>query len=193
MTTSEIYFSCDVEADGPIPGEYSMLSFGAAAFSKKGELIATFTENLFPLPGAKQHPDTMAWWQQAKQRAAWDACHQDQKDPEAVMKSFAFWVTGISEPRMAKPVFVGYPVSFDWLFLYWYLMKFAGRSPFEPSYSGLDLESYAMRALGLPYTEIKSDKFPQEWKPQKNERPHVALSDAIEQGELFINMLRSGR
>jgi hypothetical protein len=135
----------------------------------------------------------MAWWGQAGQKAAWEACHQDQKDPEAVMKRFCSWVTSMSEARLAKPVFVGYPVSFDWMFLCWYAIKFAGRSPFEPSYSGLDLESYAMRALGLPYTEIKSSKFPTEWKPKKNDRPHFALSDAIEQGELFINMLHSGR
>ena len=31
--TPEIYLSVDVEADGPIPGPYSMLSFGIAAFS----------------------------------------------------------------------------------------------------------------------------------------------------------------
>ena len=29
----EIYVSIDVEADGPIPGDHSMLSLGAAAFS----------------------------------------------------------------------------------------------------------------------------------------------------------------
>ena len=29
MTQPEIYFSVDIEASGPIPGEYSMLSLGA--------------------------------------------------------------------------------------------------------------------------------------------------------------------
>ena len=28
----EIYISTDVEADGPIPGPHSMLSFGSAAY-----------------------------------------------------------------------------------------------------------------------------------------------------------------
>jgi hypothetical protein len=27
---TDIYFSADIEADGPIPGPYSMLSFGLA-------------------------------------------------------------------------------------------------------------------------------------------------------------------
>ncbi len=38
----EIYISTDVKADGPIPGQNSMLSFGCAAYLKNKELISTF-------------------------------------------------------------------------------------------------------------------------------------------------------
>ncbi len=48
--TPEVYLSIDVEADGPIPGPYSMLSFGIAAFSIDKVLLSTFTRNLEPLP-----------------------------------------------------------------------------------------------------------------------------------------------
>ena len=41
--TPEIYLSVDVEADGPIPGPYSMLSFGIAAFSIDKVLLGTFS------------------------------------------------------------------------------------------------------------------------------------------------------
>ncbi len=191
--THELYFSVDIEADGPIPGEYSMLSFGAAAFTEEGEMIATFTENLLPLPGAKQHPETMAWWQLPKQRAAWAACHKDQKDPESVMKNFVFWVEGIAGPRQLKPVFVAYPIAFDWMFMCWYMIKFAGRCPFSPSYSGADVESYAMGALKLRYTEVDKSKFPPGWLPEENDSKHVALEDAVDQGILFMNMIRHGR
>lgn len=66
----EIYVSTDVEADGPIPGPYSMLSFGSAAFTGGGELLSTFTANLELLEGAAGHPETMAWRQ--RQQEAWD-------------------------------------------------------------------------------------------------------------------------
>lgn len=36
---AEIYISTDIEADGPIPGEYSMLSIGSVAFNKKGKIF----------------------------------------------------------------------------------------------------------------------------------------------------------
>ena len=35
--SKHIYVSIDVEADGTIPGQNSMLQFGAAAFSLEGE------------------------------------------------------------------------------------------------------------------------------------------------------------
>jgi hypothetical protein len=35
MSSKEIYVSTDVEADGPIPGPNSMLSFGSAAYTRK--------------------------------------------------------------------------------------------------------------------------------------------------------------
>ncbi len=55
----ELYFSVDIESDGPIPIRNSMLSFGAAAFTEDGELVGKFTRNLELLPGATQDPKTM--------------------------------------------------------------------------------------------------------------------------------------
>ena len=56
---NEIYVSVDIEADGPIPGDYSLLALGSAAYDDCGKLVSTFTANLAPLDGAKQDPDTM--------------------------------------------------------------------------------------------------------------------------------------
>lgn len=55
----ESYISIDVEADGPIPGDYSMLSFGAVHYDYDGLEKAFFYANLDLLPNAKQHPNTM--------------------------------------------------------------------------------------------------------------------------------------
>lgn len=83
-TKSEIYVSTDVEADRPIPGINSMLSFGSAAFTKNKELISTFSSNLETLPDAKEDPKTMKWWK--TQPEAWLACRENPRDPEIVMK-----------------------------------------------------------------------------------------------------------
>ena len=41
LSGEECYVSIDIEADGPIPGTYSMLSLGAAAFDSEGNLHDT--------------------------------------------------------------------------------------------------------------------------------------------------------
>ena len=71
----EVYVSTDIEADGPIPGPHSMLSFGSVAFADDGAELGTFSRNLITLPGASGAPDTMAWW--ATQKEAWSACRAD--------------------------------------------------------------------------------------------------------------------
>ena len=176
----EIYVSTDVEADGPIPGPHSMLSFGSAAFSADSILVSTFSANLETLPEAEGHPATMEWWH--KNPVAWQACRQDPRPPSEVMQQYLSWLKALP----GRPVFVGYPAAYDFLFVYWYLIRFAGESPF--SHSALDIKTYAMALLGLPYRDSVKRNMPREWFP-KARHTHVALDDAIEQGQLFCAML----
>jgi hypothetical protein len=179
-TMAEIYVSTDVETDGPIPGPHSMLSFGSAAFIADRRLVSTFEANLHTLPGATGHPETMAWWR--TQPAAWAAHRENLRDPAEAMNEYVKWVGSLP----GKAVFVGYPATFDFLFVYWYLMRFVGLSPF--SFSALDIKSYAMAVLGTPFRRTAKANMPGEWF---SDRPHThkALDDAIGQGELFLNML----
>jgi hypothetical protein len=176
----EIYVSTDVETDGPIPGPHSMLSFASAAYQPDKTLRGTFTANLETLPGARGDPGTLNWWQSHPE--AYQATRTDLEDPEAALRRYAAWVNSLP----GKPVFVAYPAGFDFLFVYWYLMRFTGSSPF--SFSALDVKTYAMAVLKLGYRECTKRNMPKRWfdpLPHK----HVALDDALEQGALFCNML----
>ena len=181
---SEIYVSTDVEADGPIPGPHSMLSFGSAAFTPEGVLHSTFSANLALLDGAQGHPETMAWWQ--KNQAAWEATRSDLQPPSGAMVKYVGWLKSLP----GQPVFVAYPAAYDFLFVYWYLMKFAGESPF--SHSALDIKTFAMALLRRPFRESTKRNMPKRWFPA-SPHTHVALDDAIEQGHLFCNMLAEHR
>ena len=181
---SEIYVSTDVEVDGPIPGPHSMLSFASAAYRADKTLVATFAANLATLPGASMHPDTAAWWQ--KHPAAWEAARRDPRDPAEALPAYAVWLDALP----GKPVFVGYPAAFDFLFVYWYLIRFAGRSPF--GFSALDVKTMAMTLLQRDFRATAKKTMPARWfDPLPHE--HVALADAIEQGALFCNMLAESR
>jgi hypothetical protein len=178
--SDEIYVSTDVETDGPIPGVYSMLSFASAAYLPNKTLLETFSANLETLPGATTNPETMAWW--AKHPEAWKGCRENQQTPEAALKNYLAWLKALP----GKPVFVAYPAAFDFMFVYWYLLRFAGESPF--SYSALDIKTYAMALMKKPYRKSVKKHMPKHWfDPLPH--THNALEDAIEQGALFCNML----
>ena len=181
---SEIYVSTDVEVDGPIPGPHSMLSFASAAYAAGKTLVGTFSANLELLPDASGHPDTMAWW--AERPAAWQASRRNPRRPADAMTEYVAWL----EALPGTPVFVGYPAAFDFLFVYWYLMKFVGRSPF--SFSALDIKTMAMVLMKTGYRDVAKKTMPKRWFGTSR-HTHVSLDDAIEQGELFCTMLEESR
>lgn len=181
---SEIYISTDVETDGPIPGPHSMLSIGSAAYTSDKVLMSTFSANLETLAGAQAHPKTAEWW--ATQPDAWTACRKDLESPVAAMTRYVTWIKSLD----GKPVFVAYPAGFDFLFVYWYLIKFTGESPF--SHSALDIKSFAMAVLQTDFRQSTKRNMPERWFDDLPHN-HVALDDAIEQGALFCNMLKDSR
>ena len=177
----EIYVSTDIEADGPIPGPYSMLSFASAAYSADKTLISTFSANLETLSGASTHPKTMDWWKNNQE--AWSICRENCITPEKAMSDYSNWLNTLP----GRPVFVGYPATYDFMFIYWYLIKFTGKSPF--SHSAIDIKTMAMIALKKDYFAIRKSVLPKAWF-DKLPHTHVALDDAIEQGALFCNILK---
>lgn len=176
----EIYVSTDVETDGPIPGVYSMLSIGSAAYTAEKEYLGGFTVNLETLPGAAQHPETMKWWE--GQREAWAACRRDLLAPEDAMRKYLAWLKALP----GEPVFVAYPAAFDFMYVCWYLNRFAGENPF--GWHALDIKTFAMALTGLDFLDTVKRNMPRRWF---DDLPytHKALDDAVSQGALFCNML----
>lgn len=200
--TSTTYLSGDVEADGPIPGPFSMLSFGVVAFDESGKEIGAFARNLELLPGALQHPATMAWW--AKNQAAYDRTREGTVPPLSAMIGLDLWMRHLP----GKKTFVGYPASYDFLFLYWYLIAFevlretaltpspsiqaAGyESPF--GFQALDIKTLAMIPLGCDFRAVGKRKMPREWFEGQPQHTHDPLDDARGQGMLFFKVLEAAR
>jgi hypothetical protein len=181
----ETYVSVDIEADGPIPGPHSMLSLGAVAFDSGGTELDAFSVNLETLDGATGHDDTMAWWQ--TQPAAWAACRVEPESPTTALPRFSTWLKRLP----GRPVCVGYPVAFDFMFVHWYLHRFAGGSPF--SHSALDMKTLAWSLLGGHYRDATKRHMPRAWFPDDVKHSHVAVQDAREQGQLFFGMWRALR
>lgn len=183
----ETYVSIDIETTGPAPGLFSMISLGAAAFTGDGEQLDTFSVNLAELQSAGRSPLTMDWWQ--SQPEAWKLATKDQVHPGHAISLFFNWLGGIEGRKVA----VGWPIAFDFAFVNWYLHRFAGSNPL--GFAGIDLRSYAAGLLRSPSyykldeAEIKRIAGPRDTALVK----HSALDDAIEQGRLWVALLREAR
>jgi hypothetical protein len=188
--TPEIYLSIDIEADGPIPGPHSMLSFGIAAFTIDKVLLGTFTRNLELLPGAAQHSRVMQWWNSTNAlRAAYQRTREDVQPVRESMLACDAWVTSLK--AHGKPCAVGAPAAYDYgAWLYWYLAYAVGDVP-ELGFSALDLKSFAMGRLpDTRYRSLGKGTYPPEWFDANTPHTHVALDDAIEQGTIIVNAIR---
>ena len=184
LSSDECYVSIDIEADGPVPGLHSMLSLGAAAFTSDGRLLDTFSVNLEPLPEASEDPRTMRWW--ASQGAAWEACHIDPRPPAEAMSEFHAWLVRHFE-AVGLPVMVAFPAAYDTMWVQWYLHRFVGQSAFRRR--AIDIKTLAMVAMGAGYRATARSMMPRHWRP-RTPHTHVAVDDAIEQGELFLAIVR---
>jgi hypothetical protein len=190
MTDEEIFVSLDVETNGPVPGLYSMLSLGAAAFRADGEMIGTFYRTICPIVDGDGHPDTMAWWR--TQPAAWAEVNARQRPAIDVSRDFGLWLEGTrSHGRLTA---AASPAAFDFPFVNYYMHCFIGANPL--GYSCLDIRSYVNGIARRPGHRGKPEAL---WARIKAEtdteglRAHVALDDAIEQGRTLMTAMRIAR
>ncbi len=184
----DLYISADVETDGSIPGLYSLLSFGLSAIGRyDGEHFERWDprEHTFY---REMSPITEQFQAQALKINGLDREHLRREgcDPVAAMREAAEWITTISSG--CRPVLVAYPVAFDWAFLYWYFERFApDGSPFGHS-SCLDIRTQYHAIAGTVFDLSSKTAMPQFLQP-RSPHTHNALDDAVEQGELFANLL----
>jgi len=94
----DVYFSADVETDGPIPGPFSMLSFAlvyagrfdGVRFQRPGNLDETFYKELKPISD-QYEPDALRVNGLDRNRLC-----REGASPEAVMTAATQWVNGVA-------------------------------------------------------------------------------------------------
>lgn len=172
----ERYFSVDVEANGPIPGTYSMTAIGCVVVDKPDQI---FYAELKPitdkaLPAAEEVSGLTLDYLEANGTA-----------PAEVMQAFHDWVVQTSG-ETHRPVFVAFNATFDWLFVHWYFMTFVGQNPF--GVSGLDMKAYYMGMADVLWSDTTSEQVFGHLQ-MKDRITHNALDDARVQAALFEKIL----
>lgn len=154
----------DIESDGPIPGDYSMICFGAVIVQEG--LDKTFYGQLKPISD-KFIPEALAVSGFSReQTATFD-------DPKTVMERFAAWLKAHVKDR---PVFISDNNGFDWMFICWYFHHFTGSNPF----------GFSSYNLGSLYKGLVKDTFQNFKHLRKTRHTHHPVDDATGNAEALL-------
>lgn len=156
----------DVEADGPIPGDYSMVCFGAIVVEPA--LQNTFYGTLKPI-SERWIPESLAVSGFSRE----DTLAFD--DPKQVMHAFTAWVTAQSDGR---PMFISDNNGFDWQFVNWYFHHFTGTNPFGHNSTN----------LGSLYKGLVKDAFKNFKHLRDTTHTHHPVDDARGNAEALLKM-----
>ena len=166
------YIIVDVEADGPIPSDYSMVCFGAVLLDDA--LDKTFYGRTRPISD-RFVPEALAVSGFSREE------HLGFPDPRETLEYFLAW---IETHAQGHAVFVSDNVAFDWQFINFYFHHFLGKNPF--GFSG--------RRIGDLYAGLMKDasKATQWKKYRKTRHTHHPVDDARGNAEALLKFRELG-
>lgn len=160
----------DVEADGPCPGLYSMVSFGAVCV---GDVTKTFYGEL--------RPDSDIWVPEALAVSGFSREKTLSFPPAAeTMARFEAWLK--EQFGDDRPVFVSDNVAFDWQWVNYYFHKHRGANPF--GFSG--------RRIADLFAGFEKDMGTRWKQHRKTEHTHHPVDDAMGNVEALHHLASLG-
>lgn len=185
-----LYVGVDMESidnEGPMEKE-PIINMGFSAAFSDGVEVASLSVNL--IPGTPGDPGTLTWFKE-KNWEAYQASIKDPVPPELGMKTIQSWFNAL--PKAKEVILVFYPTIYDGSWLYHYWFKYLGNPAARgPPWKAIDIRSYAMGVLGIPYSETSIFKDTMKpYLPPKDAvgLKHTGLDDARYQLKLFLNLL----
>ncbi len=163
------YIMVDVEADGPCPGLYSMVSLGAVVVEP--ELTQTFYVQFKPI--------TDLWIPEALK-----VCRHTREQcltfPPAYqgIDAFAAWLQKLN----SKLYFISDNNGFDWQFVNYYFWRYLNYNPFGHSSTN----------LGSLYKGLTKSMFENFKHLRRTKHTHHPVDDAKGNAEAFLEMLKMG-
>jgi hypothetical protein len=183
----DVYFSADVETDGPIPGPYSILSFALVyaglfdgeQFVRPDHEPVVFYRELKPI-SENFEPEALRVNGLDREKL-----QREGFSPEDAMTEAAHWIR--KRAGAGRPVLVAYPLSFDWSWLYWYFVRFSATgSPFDYSRC-FDIKTAVAVKGRIPISNAGRSRLIPSLQSYRV-HTHNAVEDAIEQAEIFANV-----
>ena len=165
-----MWISIDVESDGPIPGDNSMISFGAVLIKADGNLDTTFYGTMKSISD-KWVPEALAISGFTREET------MAFRDPREVMTEFGHWLSNYCGER---PMFISDNNGYDFMFMHWYFIHFTGMDPFGHSSTN----------LGSLYKGLVKDTFKNFKHLRKTRHSHHPVDDCKGNAEAFLTMVK---
>jgi hypothetical protein len=162
------YVMVDIEADGPIPGDYSMIALGAIVVEPA--LDRVFSARLRPISD-RFVPDALSVSKVTREETL------AYEDPAPVMERFAAWVR-----QLKRPTFIADNNGFDWMFVCWYFHHFTGGNPF----------GFSSQNLGSLYKGLVKDAFATFKHLRRTPHTHDPVDDARGNAEALLQLKEMG-
>lgn len=156
----------DVESDGPVQGQNSMVCFGAVVVEPT--LTKTFYGKIKPISDL-YNPEALAISGFSREE------HLTFDEPVKVMKDFADWLNQVSVDR---PVLISDNNGYDFSWINWYFHVYYGSNPF----------GWTSRRIGDLYCGMTGDAY-SKWKHlRKTAHTHNPVDDAMGNAEVILFM-----
>lgn len=168
--------SVDIEAAGPSPSNYAMLSIGGCLVDEP----STEAPDHFY---AELQPDRDNATDSAMSVGGFtlEGLRASGTDPKTAMQQFADWIDSVT-PDGSRAVMVGFNAPFDWMFVADYFDRYLGRNPF--GHSALDIKAYYMGVTGESWSKTAMVHVAEHYGVTVD-LTHNALDDARDQASLF--------
>jgi len=164
-------FVVDIEAVGPIPGDYSMIDVGAVLL-KRG-LLETFRMTIAPINDnyTKEACDSIGIkFMHIKQI--------NKISPWHVMDAFKSWIERNTD-KGTYPMFFSDNNGFDWMFTHWYFMHYLHEDPF----------GHTSRNIADIFKGLNKDVTANFKKLRDTKHTHNPVDDAMGNAEALIKMI----
>ncbi len=177
---TETYISIDVEAAGPYPERYSLLSVGACLVSDPEQ---GFYVEIKPVKTEVQESVLQA------SDLSVEKLSREGVEPVRAMREFADWIHQVA-PNGRRPLMVAFNAPHDWAFINHYFLEYVGENPLGRS--AIDIKAFYMGLIGCAWEETSMLYLsPRFLKGQA--LPPDSLADARLQAGLFRKLLSQAR
>lgn len=160
----------DVEADGPVPGLYSMIEIGAIVVEPS--LSRTFYGKLAPI-SENSLPGALAVTGYTRNDI------DEFPDPKKTIMAFDVWLSQLSSNGKNRLVFWSDNNGFDWQFVNYYLWCFANRNLF----------GHSSNNLRNVYNGLQKSMFASFRGLRKTPHTHNPLDDARGNAEAMLQIM----